>query len=107
MFYVEKNIRFQAGIEFKTYGFHFISRYRVDFANKLTEIEIASTENQEMFLVQNGACPFVSFFVINDIPKFHEDVSLWAWTTLTQNENTVFFECVISQNHLQYLGGNL
>ena len=91
MFYIEKTLKLQLGIELKSLSFHFISRYRVDFVNKITEVEVSSTDSKASFEAKGGACSFVSFIELRDAPSFHECAVTWIWDKLTSSEHNVFY----------------
>ena len=103
MFYIEKTLKLQSGIELKSLSFHFISRYRVDFVNKITEVEISSTDSKASFEAKGGACSFVSFIALQDVPSFHECALTWIWDKLTSSEHTVFYGLQVKKDELSRL----
>lgn len=95
MYYINKEIQFVSGIEVNTYGFHFISRYQVDFINGITEIQISSSKSINEWINNNYSSPYVSLFEINEVPNFDQDPVNWILRKLVTKETTLFHGCEI------------
>ena len=95
MYYINKEIQFVSGIEVNTYGFHFISRYQVDFINGITEIQISSSKSINEWINNNYSSPYVSLFEINEVPNFDQDPVNWILRKLVTKETTLFYGCEI------------
>lgn len=91
MYYIETDIEFQAGIKVESYGFHYISRYTVDFINKKTEIEISSSKSKQDWLDRKYFSPHVNFYELGDVPAFNEDPAHFILKKLVTIPSTVFY----------------
>ena len=77
--------------EVDTYPIHFISKFQVDYLNKVTSIEIISSKTLETLLDDKDYKP-KTLLQIPVIPDFETDSVLFIWKNITINSNTIFNE---------------
>lgn len=77
--------------EVDTYPIHFISKFQVDYLNKLTSIEVLSSKTLETLLDDKDYKP-KTLLQIPVIPDFETDPVLFIWKNITINSNTIFNE---------------
>ena len=77
--------------EVDTYPIHFISKFQVDYLNKVTSIEIISSKTLETLLDDKDYKPR-TLLQIPIIPDFETDPVLFIWKDITINSNTIFNE---------------
>lgn len=77
--------------EVDTYPIHFISKFQIDYLNKLTSIEVFSTKTLETLLEDKDYKPR-TLLQIPVVPDFGEDPILFIWKNITINSNTIFNE---------------
>ena len=77
--------------EVDTYPIHFISKFQIDYLNKLTSIEIISGKTLETLLDDKDYKPR-TLLQISVIPDFETDPVLFIWKNITINSNTIFNE---------------
>ena len=92
MIYSIKNIQLNNfRNEVDTYPVHFISKFQIDYLNKLTSIEILSSKTLETLLDNKDYKPR-TLLQIPVIPDFETDPVLFIWKNITINSNTIFNE---------------
>ena len=92
MIYSIKNIQlnnFRNGVD--TYPIHFISKFQIDYLNKLISIEIISSKTLETLLDDKDYKPR-TLLQIPIIPDFETDPVLFIWKNITINSGTIFNE---------------
>lgn len=99
MYFIEKDIEFQNGIEVKTYGFHYISRYTVDYINKRVEIEISSSTSKAQWLSDDYFSPHVNFYEIDECPDFGVDPSYFILYNLVTRPTTLFYGAKVEKDY--------
>ena len=77
--------------EVDTYLIHFISKFQIDYLNKLTSIEVISSKNLETLLDDKDYKPR-TLLQIPIIPDFETDPVLFIWKIITINSSTIFNE---------------
>lgn len=77
--------------EVDIYPIHFISKFQIDYLNKLTSIEIISSKTLETLLDDRDYKPR-TLLQISVIPNFETDPILFIWKNITINSNTIFNE---------------
>ena len=77
--------------EVNTYPIHFVSKFQIDYLNKLTSIEIISSKTLETLLDDEDYKPR-TLLQIPIIPDFETDPVLFIWKNITINSNTIFNE---------------
>ena len=77
--------------EVDTYPIHFISKFQIDYLNKLTSIEILSSKTLETLLDDKDYKPRTLVQILVT-PNFEEDPVLFIWKNITINSNTIFNE---------------
>ena len=77
--------------EVDTYPVHFISKFQIDYLNKLTSIEIISSKTLETLLDDKDYKPR-TLLQIPIIPDFETDPVLFIWKNITINSSTIFNE---------------
>lgn len=77
--------------EVDTYPVHFISKFQIDYLNKLTSIEILSSKTLETLLDDKYYKPR-TLLQIPIIPDFETDPVLFIWKNITINSSTIFNE---------------
>ena len=77
--------------EVDTYPIHFISKFQIDYLNKLTSIEVLSSKTLETLLDDKDYKPR-TLLQIPVIPDFETDPVLFIWKNITINSNTIFNE---------------
>ena len=77
--------------EVDTYPVHFISKFQIDYLNKLTSIEIISSKTLETLLDDKDYKPR-TLLQISIIPDFETDPVLFIWKNITINSSTIFNE---------------
>lgn len=98
MYYIENDIEFMNGIEKITYGFHFISRYNVDYVNNEIEIQISSSIDKQAWIDAGHTSPFVNFYELSCVPNFNEDPINWILKKLVTKDTTVFYGLEVKQD---------
>ena len=92
MIYSIKNIQLNNfKNEVDTYPIHFISKFQIDYLNKLTSIEVLSSKTLETLLDDKDYKPR-TLLQIPVTPNFEEDPVLFIWKNITINSNTIFNE---------------
>ena len=99
MYFIEKDIKFQNGIETKVYGFHYISRYTVDYINKRVEIEISSSTSKDQWILDKYFSPHVNFYELDECPDFGVDPSYFILYNLVTRPTTLFYSAVVSKDY--------
>ena len=77
--------------EVDTYPIHFISKFQIDYLNKLTSIEILGSKTLETLLDEKDYKPR-TLLQIPVTPNYEEDLVLFIWKNITINSNTIFNE---------------
>lgn len=77
--------------EVDTYPVHFISKFQIDYLNKLTSIEVISSKTLETLLDNKDYKPR-TLLQIPIIPDFETDPVLFIWKNITVNSITIFNE---------------
>ena len=77
--------------EVDTYPIHFISKFQIDYLNKLTSIEVFSSKTLETLLDDKDYKPR-TLLQLPVIPDFEIDPVLFIWKNITINSNTIFNE---------------
>ena len=77
--------------EVDTYPIHFISKFQIDYLDKLTRIEVFSSKTLETLLDDKDYKPR-TLLQIPVIPDFETDPVLFIWKNITINSNTIFNE---------------
>lgn len=77
--------------EVDTYPIHFVSKFQIDYLNKLTSIEIISSKTLETLLDDKDYKP-KTLLQIPVISDFETDPVLFIWKNITINSNTIFNE---------------
>ena len=77
--------------EVDTYPIHFISKFQIDYLNKVTSIEIISSKTLETLLDDKNYKPR-TLLQIPIIPDFETDPVLFIWKNITINSDTIFNE---------------
>ena len=77
--------------EVDTYPVHFISKFQVDYLNKVTSVEILSSKTLETLLDDKDYKPR-TLLQIPIIPDFETDPVLFIWKNITINSSTIFNE---------------
>ena len=77
--------------EVDTYSIHFISKFQIDYLNKLTSVEVLSSKTLETLLDNKDYKPR-TLLQMPVIPNFEEDPVLFIWKNITINSNTIFNE---------------
>lgn len=92
MIYSIKNIQLNNfRNEVDTYPIHFISKFQIDYLNKLISIEIISSKTLETLLDDKDYKPR-TLLQIPIIPDFETDPVLFIWKNITINSGTIFNE---------------
>ena len=92
MIYSNKNIQLNNfRNEVETYTIHFISKFQIDYLNKLTSIEVLSSKTLETLLDDKDYKPR-TLLQIPIIPDFETDPVLFIWKNITINSSTIFNE---------------
>jgi hypothetical protein len=91
MYYIEQDIELINGITKDVMGFHYISRFEVDYVNKRTEIQVSSNKSRERWVDDNYSSPIVNFYELGSVPDFNEDPNNFILMRLVTLETTVFF----------------
>ena len=92
MIYSIKNIQLNNfRNEVDTYHIHFISKFQIDYLNKLISIEIISSKTLETLLDDKDYKPR-TLLQIPIIPDFETDPVLFIWKNITINSGTIFNE---------------
>ena len=99
MYFIEKDIEFQNGIETKVYGFHYISRYTVDYINKKVEIEISSSVSKEQWISDRYFSPHVNFYELDKCPDFGVDPANFILHTLVTKSGTLFYAASVEKDY--------
>ena len=99
MYYIERDIEFVNGIEKISYGFHFISRFQVDYVNTKIEMQISSSINREVWEKNNYSSPMVNFFELDKVPEFSEDPISFMLRTLVTLPSTVFYNSEVKKDY--------
>ena len=95
MIYSIKNIQLtNFRNEVDTYPIHFISKFQIDYLDKITSIEVLSSKTLETLLDDKDYKPR-TLLQIPVIPNFEEDPVLFIWKNITINSNTIFNESSI------------
>lgn len=99
MYYIDNDIEFLEGIRRVNYGFHFISRYQIDYVNNKTEIQISSNISRAVWEDNNFSSPFVNFYELDKVPLFAEDPVNFILRQLVSHEGTVFFGAEVKRDY--------
>lgn len=99
MYYIENDVEFMNGIEKITYGFHFISRYNVDYVNKEIEIQISSSKDKQSWIDAGYKSPFVNFYELSCVPNFNDDPINWILKKLVTKDTTVFYGLEVKHDY--------
>ena len=92
MIYSIKNIQLNNfRNEVDTYPIHFISKFQIDYLNKLISIEIISSKTLETLLDDKDYKPR-TLLQIPILPDFETDPVLFIWKNITINSGTIFNE---------------
>lgn len=99
MYYIEADISFQNGIEMESFGFHYISRYTVDYINNRVEIEISSNKSKSDWLAKEYFSPFVNFYELDSAPDFNTDPTHFILKRLVTKPTTVFYGKTVQKDY--------
>lgn len=90
MYFLDKEVMLNFSVlDVEKLGFHLVSRVSVDYINAQCEVELSSYQSIESFL--NKESGKVSFFTLNDCPKFDVDPSLFVLNEIVQNKASIFY----------------
>lgn len=99
MYYIEADIEFLNGIDKLVYGFHYISKYSIDYINKILEVEISSSPSKQEWLDSGYYSPYVSFFELDKVPDFNMEPSNYILRTLVTKTGTVFYGLKVQKDY--------
>lgn len=90
MYFLDKEIMLNFSVlDVEELGFHLVSRISVDYINAQCEVELSSYPTIDDFLKKEPGK--VSFFTLNDCPKFDVDPSLFVLSEIVQNRASIFY----------------
>lgn len=99
MYYIEQDINMLNGINSRTYGFHYISSFHVDYINEITEVKISSTDSKEKWIEDGYCSPHVNYFELQRVPCFDEDPNHFILKKLVTLPLTVFFGLKVKKDY--------
>lgn len=98
MYYLDREIELTIDFLNKSvYNFHIISSYKIDYINKLVNVELSSYKSRVNFEV-DPTNAFVSFLELQDTPNFSSDPYLWILRVLISNDKSPFYRAEIKKD---------
>lgn len=90
MYFLDKEVMLNFSVlDVEKLGFHLVSRVSVDYINAQCEVELSSYPAIDDFLKKESGK--VSFFTLNDCPKFDVNPSLFVLNEIVQNKASIFY----------------
>ena len=96
MYYIEKEVSLQNGLQLKNLGLHIITQLRLDRINKEVEVQICSYESRKDWA--EGIVGAINSFLLKfDVDPYVSDVEALAWNVLLGVENGIFSKAELQQ----------